>query len=526
MTRIVLFELHFTKGGEPRAVRLASGQTYDHPSAPGPYLDALLSYGRVVRRVYAGNLLFGRAEQDHGAIEVANTYGLYDWVAAPDCVPGDAAILVGSSEAAYGSFVRVFTGKVAQANPRADGTLEVLLRDTFGEVMDRELARTRFAGSNSAGAGLEGTEELADTPKPELLGRVFFAPAVCVNPGRSIYQVTHNRQIAAPSQVRVKGAVVATGQARTLAALQSTMPAAGTYDWSVGSAAEGAFIRLGSVPDGAVTVSATTAGTVSSRTPAQLWKQALTEFGEVPAGAISADDITALNAMAGYESGAWVGDTMRLGDLADLLAASAGAGYWQDPTGVWRIRAIRKPIGEPVFRLRRLDAVSNVGAEGDLDIGSVEALALNRTEGEAGAHTLRVQCGRNHARQDKGAIVQSAQADVERLSREWLEAASTDAALKAARPDLPVRQLPTALAARADGLSLGAALLPLLSPGTRFWSIGTFLDPASLADLDLCIPVTVDYPAPGLDGGRPGLLLGYELDLLTLDCDLTVVVFP
>jgi hypothetical protein len=115
----------------------------------------------------------------------------------------------------------MWRGVIEDVYPDNDN-IQVLVRD-ITYLFDRALQPTKFAGTNSAPNGLEGTaSDIKSQPKPKLYGTVYNVSPIPVNTVRFIYQL-HDTSFAAGFTLTVydKRATVAAGISRTLADFQN-----------------------------------------------------------------------------------------------------------------------------------------------------------------------------------------------------------------------------------------------------------------------------------------------------------------
>jgi hypothetical protein len=162
----------------------------------------------------------------------------------------------------------------------------------------------------------------------------------CVNTSNLIYQASDqaNAVITAVSTVYDNG-VVLTRDADypDLATLQSTAPAAGHYRCFQG------YFRLGASPNSQVTCDASTPSMTSA---ANIMQQIALDSGFTAAD-ISADYVTALNALNSAPCGVWADGQTTGQTLMDAIATSIGAYYSFDRFGILRMGLIVAPSGTP-----------------------------------------------------------------------------------------------------------------------------------------------------------------------------------
>lgn len=119
-------------------------------------------------------------ENGDGALDALLTYGLDGQPYIVRCGPPTASYPSG--------FTTVATGTMQQAEAPDNKTLRIKIRDNQADF-DQPIQPTKYAGTNTLPAGLEGVEDLLGKPKPLCFGSVLNVPAVLVNSARLIYQV-------------------------------------------------------------------------------------------------------------------------------------------------------------------------------------------------------------------------------------------------------------------------------------------------------------------------------------------------
>ena len=517
MSTIILAEVtaHDPATSTDRVERVGS-VAYNHPSAPGHYWDAF-STGAVPsflrREIFKDGATFGAGTNDHGEIRLTNLDGRYDWLADAWTDGRPVRVLIGDDAAAYDTFAEVFNGVVAAVEV---DIAEVIIRihDAFTEALDQPLSEAVYAGTG----GVEGGDTLKDQAVAVVVGPAFNIPlevtdaalGVCVacDAGPLTFDV-----------VKVRGDVITPGVAQaSLAALLSTAPTPGTYDWYPGTATERPTVRFGSAIDGQVAANVTTGATVADRTAAKGFEVLGARAGIV----FRAADLTALDLANAAECGGWWRGTDKIRQALDDFAATVGAGYWQDGTGEWRVQRIEAP-GTPVATFASL-TLDRPGALNEGDILSIKPLFTGRAEGGLQPWEVTLRCARNYTVQSKDSLADAAGTaeEKDRLATEWLEASTgEDAAVRAAHPLSVPMVIDTLFAHRADAEDEAHRRRDLYADRRRFLT-GVTMTPVLTGLVDLGVTVRVEHPRLGLSAGRNVRVPGMHLNLLALTADMTV----
>jgi len=506
-----------------RVLRFSTG-AYSHASAPGFYRDAILERSRFRREIFADGLAFGASSNDYGRLLVANLDGSLDWLIERDCAADGRPIrlLIGDQAAPYSAFAPVFSGRVGQMLVGLD-QVEFRILDDFAALLDQPVGLQKFAGSNVLPNGLEGVADLKDQWVPVGYGTAFNVPAPCCNTSKLIYCVA-DRAVdpLTVTAVRDRGALLVQGvQRASVAALEATSPAAGTWDFFPGNATTPAYIRLGSMPVGDVTATITTGTTAAARTTAQLFRRILAQRAGVPVGSISSADLAALDAANGAEVGFWAtGETSRR-ECLDFLAGSVGAGYWQDAAGTWRIRRIEAPAGTPVVTFAQI-GLGRPGRATDADLIKLEPLFTSREDAGLPIRRAVIRYGRNHTVQNRDALAGVALSDLQRLSAEWLERSAESAEVQALHPMAGELTADTAYATEAAAALEASRRLTLFGVTRRRFSLTARLTPAMAAGLDLGAVVKVEHDRFGLQSGKSFLITAIEFDVMSQIAELVI----
>ncbi len=127
----------------------------------------------------------------------------------------------------------------------------------------------------------------------------------------------------------------------------------------------GGYFRLGSSPAGVVTADVLQGANAAARTAGQLFGVVLTRAGKSAGSSpdnYSSGDITTLDAALSAVCGDWYGpndQNVTFADVLDKIGASAGAAWFMDLTGVYRIQQLLAPSGGPVASFVAADVKLN-----------------------------------------------------------------------------------------------------------------------------------------------------------------------
>jgi hypothetical protein len=315
--------------GTVKTFRFSSASRYqtrpDDTPANAVYESRVINAGSYERHCWQRGTTRGTSQVSWGVVSLANADGGLDALIGYGLDGQAIRILRGPdptrSKPVYRStdFTPIFTGKLRRAQPSWD-TIDLYLTDTWGDVGQKSLQLTKFAGSNVLPDGVEGTTDLLGKPKPKLRGTYPNFQPPCVNTSLLIYQIDDGTAILPLTITKVcdRGDTLGVGvQRSTLGALVTMSPAPSTYDWYAGS--EGWYFRLGSSPIGQVTCFASE-GVLANRTAAQIVSRVLSQEGGFSLSSIAG--ISALDAANSAECGIWVGDETTLQPFVDAIMDS------------------------------------------------------------------------------------------------------------------------------------------------------------------------------------------------------------
>ena len=364
---------------------------------------------------------------------------------------------------------------------------------------------TRYAGDNVGPVGVEGNADLTGKVKPYTLGGGFNAKPIPVNPYTLIFQIRDGAVKDLPAVYdsgALLGRLVGSNYADQ-ADMEANEPGEG--EWRLWK--EGGMYRLGSAPVGELTNDFLTGDAPSDRTAAALYRTALVDAGIDPA-AISAADLTALDAANRATLGLYYPDDTSLKTVLDDIARSVGAWWGTDNADVWRIQRLEAPSGSPVVSFTR-DTIRALDRQ-PLNSGSLPVWRVT------------VRGVPNYTVQKTGLVGQVGAPRRARLAMPYQDAVAVDTAVKTAHPLATELVVETKLACLGACQAEATRLLALYSVQRSRYEVVVTADAATLAAIDLGVVVSITYPALGLDSGLLCRVLGYQLDPTQSSASLTL----
>lgn len=416
---------------------------------------------------------------------------------------------------------------------RKDANLVFPLRDPR-KAYDRPLQPTKYLGTNLAGAGVEGEEDLKGKPKPILYGVVSNIPGVKVNRQKLIWQISD--KAATVLCVRDGGAPLTVGIARAnVASLEANTPTPGTYDYT--STATGTYVRLGTTPIFTLTMDAQEGANAAARTHAQIWKRLRTERCGNVVGDLDAASITAVDALDANEVGWWwPTDKTQFDAIREVLSSLSGFEVL-DFASKWEIKRLIAPAGTPSYEFRLL-LPETVMKTNERAIGTCGRARPNYAPEGAPPYRIKVEWGRNHTVMDEPDFAGVVKVNNPRLVEKFAESTRTEVANNNAIwnpdtqtgpwPNAPEMLFSTAYQPGADGLTCPHALaeaqrlMTLLTPLRTQYQLGyrpEVTDQVQVGDI-----MKLTHPQFSLTGGVLFVVLqaSWQLDAKGLQAGLVL----
>lgn len=438
----------------------------------------------------------GSTKLESGELILANIDGQYDsWVNYSfDGRP--ITIYSGPDDAAYPSgFAKVFTGTMESIDALWDKII-IRMRDKQ-YLFSLPLLTTKYLGNNVAPNGVEGaTNDIKDTVKPRVYGKVFNVPCTPVNTSKLIYQVSDGLVNSINAVYDRGGALTPGTDYATNALLQSATPAASSFDTCK---AEGLF-RLGSTPAGTITADVTQGATAANRTVAQIVKAMALAAG-VSGSDISAADVASLDTLNSSEAGIHINDDTTFQSCIDQLLSSIGGYCSFDSLGVLRMGRLSIPSGTPVVDIQEYDILEGVERSSPRDI-NVPVFRVN------------VNHNKNYTTQTTdvaGSVTAERRAYLE---KEWRTAKAEDISVKTQWLLADEYTIESLIVSSASAATEAARQLAIYKTPKSIYELSVSLDLFAQSGMKIMDVVSLNVPRFNLVG-KPLRLLGYRLEIAT-----------
>lgn len=484
--------------GATQTFFLSDGEFITSPSdtpANVAFIPRLENAGEIGLHIFSDGTTGGGTALEIGSIEITNNDGLYDAFRSFSFDGRPITIRSGPAGGRYpDDFPIVLTCTAEGVQPDWDA-MTIRLRDKQF-MFERPAGRTRYLGNNALPNGLEGTaEDLKDTFKPRLMGRVFNRQPYLVNTSKLTFQVNDGAVVSLG--VYDRGVALTLGaDYATSALLQAATLATGEGKFST-CLAEGYF-RLHDAPAGEVRFDAIEGASAPDRTAAQILRR-LALGGGLSAAEISAADVEQLDAANSAVLGVYIEGDVTLREVMDRVAASVGGYYVFDPQGVLRMGVLRAPAGQPLITLYDYDLGEDVEvtSSNDTNVPIASATVLH-TQIEAQTSDLA-----GSVSSDRRAFLaleyRRATSDPTTIKNQWLLA-----------DDLTIETL---LTSDADAKAEANRLVGLHGvPRLRFDVLAP-VDLITQAGVWMGREVALDLNRFGLAGGRSFVVIGMRFDL-------------
>lgn len=273
-------------------------------------------------------------------------------------------------------------------------------------------------------------------------------------------------------------------------------PAPGMF--GVYLAAGGSYFRLGAPPAGLITADVTQGANAAARTTGQIWALVLDDRLGMTSGDWSASDVTALDTADNAVIGFWTDQEVQGADVLDRIAASIGAAWYLDASGVFRIKQFVAPSGSPVLSLTANDLKA--------------PLVLKSKAGErVPQYSSVLRYARNHTPQQSDLAAAVSDARRAYLGKEWREVTDTDSAVQT-KHLLALHVVEDSLLAEAADAQAEVDRRQALRGVTRqLFEVVVELDDDT-DGLDLNAVIELTHERYGLSGGESFRIIGVDLD--------------
>lgn len=471
----------------------------DSPADTG-FLPCVADPGSIGLHAFSDGRTTGRTKLEVGEITLINVDGqLDDWVRYSfDGRP--LTIRSGVAGPYPSAFKTVLVATVDGVDTTWDKVVIRIKDKQF--LFDKPVLTALYGGANVLPSGLDGAADLKSKAKPRATGVVFNVSPPMVNTSRLIFEVgTCN----AVDRVYSNGAELTAGEPYTSQAdMEANSPASGYFRaWPAGG-----YFRIGSYDAQQITADVTQGTTGALRTVGQVLVGLASAAG-IPAAEIAMSDVSALDALNASAVGIWLDDdSTTFASAMDQVAASIGAWYGFDGSGMLRMGQLTEPVGPPKVILAEYDILDGIERRAPADNGMPAwSVTVNHTRN----YTVQTSglAGSAAARQPFASQeMRAANATAPTIKTQWLLASTITADTL----------LATATAADAEA----ARLLALYKVRRDIFDLPVDLSVLTTTGIWLLDVIGVDHPRFQLNTGRLFRVIGIALELGSNKAILTI----
>lgn len=493
--------------------RFCSGRGYqDGDDWYEPRIMQPASFARSINTTELG----GRQGISYGELTLASIDGGVDYLADDYFDGREMRLYVGKQSMARERFVLILRAQISAVAVERE-RVSVRLRDR-AVTLEKPFSTTKYLGDNDLPDGLEGTEDdIKDSMKPAIFGRVALMNPVLVNTSKHIYQF--NNGIGFVANVFDGGSYLTRlvpDYADLTELEQETDPlleAASTNCFR--QYPEGGYFRVKYAPFGQLSASVAEAWTYQTCTAASILSRIIEQAAinrpgtQQPQSATDWHhlDLQELDSLNAASIGVVVQPDETVSSLLDRICASVGA--------FWGFDALGK------FRVIRFDEPS---ATADMEATVLDILEAEREpEAQVPYWRVTVRVDRNDSVQDKNSLAGIVTPDrAAWLGSEYRDQKAEDTEIQTTRLLAEEVTYDTLLNGISSAKAEAERRLALFGVRRDVTTI-TLPEPATYGDaLDLGKTVRVIAPRLGYQAGRNMTVIGISLDYQADRADVTL----
>jgi hypothetical protein len=325
------------------------------------FLPCVADPGSIGLHAFSDGRTTGRTKLEVGEITLINVDGqLDDWLRYSfDGRP--LTIRSGVAGPYPSAFKTVLVATVDGVDTTWDKVVIRIKDKQF--LFDKPVLTALYGGGNVLPNGLDGAADLKSKAKPRAAGVVFNVSPPMVNTSRLIFEVGACNSV---DHVYSNGAELTAGAVYTSQAdMEANSPASGYFRaWPAGG-----YFRIGSYDAQQITADVTQGATTAQRTVGQVLAMLAVAAG-IPTADIVMNDVSALDALNASPVGIWLDDdSTTFASAMDQVAASIGAWYGFDGSGMLRMGQLTEPVGPPKAILAEYDILDGIERRAPADNG-------------------------------------------------------------------------------------------------------------------------------------------------------------
>jgi hypothetical protein len=337
-------------------------------------------------------------------------------------------VYAGSEDFQRSQFALIFDGVCSGAEWSED---QIIINiQNKSQILETEFLQNLYGGEG----GLDGNSDIEGNPKPLIYGECKNVTPVLVDPANLIYQI-HDGSISSVDNVYDRG--VELTNAGDVADITATSVSSGEFKTQL----SGGYIKLGSSPDGTITINAkgdNSGGYVSK--PAEIVQRIVTtklgsksfSQGTIDGGAFNVFDET-----VNYDIGIYIPETTTGRNVLDQIIIPL-QGYWTFTR-------------QGLLTLGVIDSPSN----GDLIINDRDIIEISMQEKTPPSYRLTVGYARSWTKQTADNLAGAATTAYETfVSQEYRKSVSLNPSSRAKTSSTIEREFKTSIINESDSLDL------------------------------------------------------------------------
>lgn len=325
------------------------------------YFDAIVDPGDYEEHLFSPGRTMGASSISSGAIRIANASREFDNLLTDLDLSGCPYTMwrIDGKRAAWSTAERVGSGFIDRVDSASGFVgLDLVLRDAM-IALEEPLQTNRYAGTTtSAGATVEGNEDLKDAVKPLVFGKYFNVEGVIANAYDRIFQFSDG----AIESIDVRDGGVALVEADDYDDV-ATLQAALTTGTDIVPGEAASILSMGLV--GIRSASRAITADVTEQSPAYAGSvaTAILTKGGIVSGRIDSDSFDDLDTAAPFELGEHVDDDRSISQSLTGVLQSVSAWIKPDEFGVFHVGRFTGPADTAVATIRESDVLTDGGQD-------------------------------------------------------------------------------------------------------------------------------------------------------------------
>lgn len=426
-----------------------------------------------------------------GAIRLLNGDGDLDYLTGLYWAGRSVKVYAGAPDFSRDQFVNVFDG-LCNSIEHHEGEIIINIQNN-DRILDTEFIQSLYSGDG----GFNGGSDLEGKPKPLLYGECKHITPVLVDAANLIYQV-HDGAIEEITAVYDRGVALTNGG--NVADISAASVSAGQYKTQL----SGGYIRLGSSPDGAVTVDAKghNSGGYISKTGqivSYILRNKMGLYNLIETH-IDQGSFNHLDQSLPYNVGIYISDKTNGNEILNSLLTPLAA-YWTFTSDGLMSVGLGEEPSEPVLEINE-----NIIIDGELQCSNVYPPAWR----------INVGYARNWTSQNEIATAASEEYR-DFAQEEFRKIILETSAIKTVSASSVEKSFNTLILNQADALDLSSKIKTLFGARRKLYTVSI---KSIYSTLEIGDTITLKVNRFNLDNGQDFLVVGIGRDVETNTIEL------